>query len=141
MVATGHDESDVRLAEALGDRASFRRFCGFSTHEATPERTSFVRFRSELVRLGLDRSLFAAVKRQLDAREPAAPGNGHMIALLAPCRVAVDEFYSVTLANGAVCEGLPRVRPQYHPEFYGALLMYATTDSLVQSASTRSPAR
>jgi IS5 family transposase len=33
----------------LEDHASFRRFCGFALHEATPERTAFVRFRRELV--------------------------------------------------------------------------------------------
>lgn len=68
LLATWHDLSDVRLAEALDDRASFRRFCGFSTHEPTPERTTFVRFRGELVLLGLDRELFAAITRQLDGR-------------------------------------------------------------------------
>ncbi len=31
LLATWHDLSDVRLAEALDDRASFRRFCGFAT--------------------------------------------------------------------------------------------------------------
>lgn len=36
LLATWHDLSDVRLAEALDDRASFRRFCGFAAHEATP---------------------------------------------------------------------------------------------------------
>ena len=35
-VAVWHDLSDVRLAEALDDRASFRRLCGFPSHEATP---------------------------------------------------------------------------------------------------------
>ena len=64
--AIWHDVSDVRLAGALDDRASFRRFCGFSTHEPTPERTAFVRFCGELVRLGLDRARFATVTRQLD---------------------------------------------------------------------------
>ena len=68
LLATWHDLSDVRLAEALDDRASFRRFCGFAAHEATPERTAFVRFRAELVHRGLDRALFEAVTRQLDAR-------------------------------------------------------------------------
>ncbi len=57
----------MRLAEALADRASFRRFCGFASHEPTPERTAFVRFRAELVRRGLDRVLFERVIRQLDA--------------------------------------------------------------------------
>ena len=68
LLETWHGRSDVRLAEALDDRASFRRFCGFSTHEPTPERASFVRFRGELVRRELDRALFAAVTRQLDRR-------------------------------------------------------------------------
>ena len=68
LLATSHDLSDVRLAEALDDRASFRRFCGFATHEPTPERTAFVRFRRELVRRGLDRALFEAVPRQLEAK-------------------------------------------------------------------------
>jgi len=68
LLATWHDLSDVRLAEALDDRASFRRFCGFAAHEPTPERTAFVRFRRELVRRGLDRALFAAVTRQLEAK-------------------------------------------------------------------------
>lgn len=68
LLATWHDLSDVRLAEALDDRASFRRFCGFATHEATPERTAFVRFRRELVRRGLDRLLFEAITRQLEGK-------------------------------------------------------------------------
>ncbi len=68
LLATWHDLSDVRLAESLDDRASFRRFCGFAAHEATPERTAFVRFRAELVRRGLDRPLFEIITRQLDQR-------------------------------------------------------------------------
>jgi hypothetical protein len=58
VLATWHDFSDVRLAEALDDRASFCRFCGIAAHEPTPERTAFVRFRAEQVRCGLDRALF-----------------------------------------------------------------------------------
>jgi transposase, IS5 family len=58
----------VRLAEALEDRSSFRRFCGFSRFEPTPERTAFVRFRRELVARGLDRALFDAVTDQLRAK-------------------------------------------------------------------------
>lgn len=49
LLSIWYDLSDVKLAEALDDRASFRRFCGFSGTEATPERTAFVRFRKELV--------------------------------------------------------------------------------------------
>ncbi|WP_374940277.1 transposase [Pedomonas mirosovicensis] len=42
----------------MDDRASFRRFYGFSGAEPTPERTAFVRFRKVLVTCGLDRTLF-----------------------------------------------------------------------------------
>ena len=68
LLAVWYDLSDVKLAEALDDRASFRRFCGFAAHEPTPERTAFVRFRRELVARFLDRTLFEAVTRQLEAK-------------------------------------------------------------------------
>jgi IS5 family transposase len=45
LIAVWYDLSDVKLAEALDDRASFRRFCGFAAQEPTPERTAFVRLR------------------------------------------------------------------------------------------------
>src|SRR5215211_5613398 len=67
LLATWHDLSDVRLAEALDDRASFRRFRGFAAHEPTPERTAFVRFRRALLTRDLNKVLFAAVTNQLEA--------------------------------------------------------------------------
>jgi transposase, IS5 family len=68
LLGLWHDLSDVALAEALEDRASFRRFCGFSSSEAVPERTAFVRFRRELVTRQLDEGLLRAVVRQLEAQ-------------------------------------------------------------------------
>lgn len=68
LLSIWYDLSDVKLAEALDDRASFRRFCGFSANEATPERTAFVRFRRLLVAHQLDRSLFETVTMQLKAK-------------------------------------------------------------------------
>jgi transposase, IS5 family len=68
LLATWYDLSDVMLAEALSDRASFRRFCGFAGDEETPERTAFVRFRRQLVDHRLDRSLFAAIARDLEKK-------------------------------------------------------------------------
>jgi transposase, IS5 family len=68
LLAVWYDLSDVKLAGALDDRASFRRFCGFAADEPTPERTAFVRFRRELLARDLDRVLFAAVTDQLDAQ-------------------------------------------------------------------------
>jgi hypothetical protein len=40
LIAVWYDLSDVKLAEALDNRASFRRLCGFFVHEPTPERTT-----------------------------------------------------------------------------------------------------
>jgi IS5 family transposase len=68
LLSIWYDLSDLKLAEALDDRASFRRFCGFSGTEATPERTAFVRFRKELVAHKLDRLLFMAVTAQLKSK-------------------------------------------------------------------------
>jgi transposase, IS5 family len=64
LLAVWYDLSDVKLAEALDDRASFRRFCGFSAYE----RTAFVRFRRLLIAKGLDKTLFDAVTGQLRAK-------------------------------------------------------------------------
>jgi IS5 family transposase len=71
LLSVWYDLSDVKLAEALDDRASFRRFCGFSCTEATPERTAFVRFRKELVTRNLDRLLFMSVTAQLKSKAVA----------------------------------------------------------------------
>jgi IS5 family transposase len=68
LLGLWHDLSDVALAEALDDRASFRRFCGFSAGEAVPERTAFVRFRKALVERKLDEGLLRAVVRQFEAQ-------------------------------------------------------------------------
>ena len=68
LLSVWYDLSDVKLAEALDDRVSFRRFCGFSRSEATPERTAFVRYRGKLVEHNLDRTLFETVTAQLKAR-------------------------------------------------------------------------
>ena len=68
LISIWYDLSDVKLAEALDDRSSFRRFCGFSANEATPERTAFVRFRRLLVAHKLDRTLFETVTMQLKSK-------------------------------------------------------------------------
>lgn len=69
LLARWYDLSDVKLAEALDDRASFRRFCGFSKVEPTPERTAFVRFRRALAKRGLGEKLFAVITDQLSAQQ------------------------------------------------------------------------
>jgi lactoylglutathione lyase len=48
------------------------------------------------------------------------PGNGQMTALLAGSRAMVDAVHAVALAHGGRCEGGPGLRPEYHPNYYGA---------------------
>jgi len=50
----------------------------------------------------------------------ASPGNGQMVALLAPNRKAVDQCYVWATGNGGADEGAPALRTHYHPDYYGA---------------------
>src|SRR5579862_2512633 len=59
--------SDPGLEEALLDRVSFRRFCGFALDAATPDETTVCRFRNALAEAGLGAAVFREVLRQLDA--------------------------------------------------------------------------
>ena len=63
-----YDLSAPGLEEALLDRLSFRRFCGFSLDDETPDETTFVRFRGALAGRGLSDELFSEVNRQLEGR-------------------------------------------------------------------------
>ena len=91
LLAIWYDLSDVRLAEALEDRASFRRFCGFATHEPTPERTAFVRFRRELVKRSLDKVLFDEITRQLRAQAVTIKTGTLVDATVIPSASHCDE--------------------------------------------------
>ena len=71
LLSVWYDLSDVKLAEALDARASFRRFCGFAANAATPERTAFVRFRRLLVAHKLDRTLVETITAQLKSKAVA----------------------------------------------------------------------
>jgi len=48
------------------------------------------------------------------------PGNGQMTALSAATRAQVDAAHAAALAHGGHDEGGPGLRPQYHPDYYGA---------------------
>ena len=60
--------SDEGLEEALSDRLSFRRFCGFALDDETPDAKTICRFRLALVAAELPERLFAALDRQLAAK-------------------------------------------------------------------------
>ena len=55
-------------------------------------------------------------------RQPAAPGNGTMVAFLAPDRAAVDAAYVAAMEAGGTNEGAPGDRPHYGEGYYGAYL-------------------
>ena len=58
--------SDPALEEALGDRLSFRRFCGFPLDRETPDHTTIWRFREELAGSGVAVAAFDCVTRQIE---------------------------------------------------------------------------
>lgn len=51
---------------------------------------------------------------------PHAAGNGQMVALTAADRATVDLAYQAALDHGAMPEGAPRLRPEYHAHYYAA---------------------
>ena len=63
-----YDLSDPGLEEALLDRYSFRRFCGFGMDERTPDETTICRFRAAVAQAGVLETCLAEVNRQLAAR-------------------------------------------------------------------------
>ena len=67
---------------------------------------------------GADRPLFT-ISRPFNGRA-AEPGNGQMIAFLAASRLIVDACHAKALKHGGTSEGEPGLRPQYHPNYYGA---------------------
>lgn len=68
MLAKWFGLSDPQLEECLMDRLSFRRFAGLSLTDATPDETTFVRFRARLRERHLDRTLFDDTLAHLEKR-------------------------------------------------------------------------
>jgi transposase, IS5 family len=58
--------SDPGLEEALADRLSFRRFCGYGLDDPTPDETTICRFRNDLMAKNVLAECFAEVNAQLD---------------------------------------------------------------------------
>lgn len=68
LLAQWYQLSDPALEEALADRISFRRFCGFALDAVTPDETTFCRFRLALAEKGRGERLMAELDRQLGRR-------------------------------------------------------------------------
>ena len=52
-----------------------------------------------------------------------AAGPGFHLALEAPSRNAVDEFYASAIRLGATDNGSPGLRPDYGPNYYAAFIL------------------
>jgi catechol 2,3-dioxygenase-like lactoylglutathione lyase family enzyme len=50
------------------------------------------------------------------------PKGGTHVAFAAPTRADVDSFYRAALSAGGRDNGPPGLRPQYHPDYYGAFV-------------------
>ena len=57
-------------------------------------------------------------------------GNGTMVAFAAATRDQVDAAHALALSLGAVCEGRPGLRPEYHAHYYGAYFRDADGNKL-----------
>ncbi|MBL9039606.1 MAG: VOC family protein [Archangium sp.] len=63
-------------------------------------------------------------KLALKRRDGAAPpGAGFHLALAAPSRAAVDDFFRAVVANGGRDNGAPGLRPHYGPSYYAAFVI------------------
>ena len=85
------------------------------------------------MKVGNERPLFLIGRPHNGER--AAPGNGQMVALLAPNRDAVDRCYARAIANGGRSEGEPGLRPHYHPNYYVHISVTLMATSCVFAAT------
>ena len=49
-------------------------------------------------------------------------GNPVHVALVSPDRATVDAFHRAAVSAGGRDNGAPGLRPQYHPNYYGAFV-------------------
>jgi IS5 family transposase len=63
-----YDLSDPGLEEALGDRLSFRRFCGLALDDGTPDESTICRFRQAAAEAGAMQACFEEITAQLEAK-------------------------------------------------------------------------
>lgn len=68
MLAKWFNLSDPGLEEALKDRISFRKFVGLSFADATPDETTFVRFRARLREANVHDAVFKAVVVHIESK-------------------------------------------------------------------------
>ena len=62
-------------------------------------------------------------KPELGLTESDFPHTAVHLAFTSPDRFSVDAFYEAALAAGSRDNGAPGLRPEYHPDYYGAFVM------------------
>jgi catechol 2,3-dioxygenase-like lactoylglutathione lyase family enzyme len=60
---------------------------------------------------------------KLRSTRQAASDPGFHLAVAAPSRDAIKEFYAAALANGGRDNGAPGIRPDYGANYYGAFVI------------------
>jgi transposase, IS5 family len=88
LLGAWHGLGDPELEAALGDRLSFRRFCGLALDAAVPDHSTLWRFRDQLRQLGLAEAAFAEVNRQLERRGLVVKAGTLVDATLIPAAAA-----------------------------------------------------
>jgi catechol 2,3-dioxygenase-like lactoylglutathione lyase family enzyme len=108
---TGIVVSDYAKAKAFYD-AAFAPLGASLLLEVPSQFTGGVK----VVGYGRDRPVFWL-------HEGGEPGPGRHIAFTARSRAEVDAFHEAALAAGGRDNGAPRLRPHYHPDYYGAFVL------------------
>ncbi|QEN88144.1 VOC family protein [Labrys sp. KNU-23] len=115
FLGVGDFDRAFRFYEAvLGELGLVLRF----REDERPNKHSKQRSWAGWVRPGASRPQFQ-IGHPFDEQAPA-PGNGPMVALLAPDRPTVARAWQAALNHGGTDEGAPGLRPEYHAHYYGA---------------------
>ena len=67
------------------------------------------------------------VEFTITAETGMIPSRGMHLCFRAPDRAAVQAFHAAAIASGGRSDGEPGLRPQYHPDYFAAVVMNATT--------------
>jgi catechol 2,3-dioxygenase-like lactoylglutathione lyase family enzyme len=63
------------------------------------------------------------VEQTESTKEAGCGGPATHVAFASDDRKTVDAFYAAALAAGARDNGAPALRPEYHPNYYGAFVL------------------
>jgi IS5 family transposase len=111
LLAQWYQLSDPALEEALADRISFRRFCGFALDAVTPDETTIWRFRDALAATALGEALMAELDRQLGMRGFLVKEGTMIDATLIEAQAARPRDNRVNEAPAHAADAEPRVDP------------------------------